>query len=67
MSGNLVSYCTTAMRTENLFVFSQESLKGSGHYWLLLQITISTKPFLVTSNGEIVDSIKHCEKRLPLK
>ena len=26
--------------------------KGSGHYWLLLKLIISIKPFLVTSNGE---------------
>ena len=27
-------------------------LKGSGHYWKLLKIIISIKPYLVTSNGE---------------
>ena len=27
-------------------------LKGSGHYWQLLKITIIIKPFLITSNGE---------------
>ena len=27
-------------------------LKGSGHYWRLLKIIISIKPYLVTSNGE---------------
>ena len=29
-----------------------QTFKGSGHYWLLLKIFISIKPFLWTSNGE---------------
>ena len=48
----------------------QRTLKGSGHYWYLLKIIIIIKTYLVTSNGElliIVDSVKHCEKQLPLK
>ena len=27
-------------------------IKGSGHYWELLKVFISIKPYLVTSNGE---------------
>ena len=29
-----------------------KQFKGSWHYWLLLKIFISIKPYLVTSNGE---------------
>ena len=28
------------------------AIKGSGHYWYLLKIVISIKPYLVKSNGE---------------
>ena len=31
------------------------------------KIIISIKTYLVTSNGEPLTSVKHCEKRLPLK
>ena len=32
----------------------EDILKGSGHYWKLLKIVISIKPFLVASNGELL-------------
>ena len=35
--------------TEYIYV---ARFKGSGHYWYLLKIIISIKPYLVTSNGE---------------
>ena len=38
----------------------------SGHYWKLLKIIISIKPYLVTSRGQF-NSIKQYEKWLPLK
>ena len=33
---------------------SSNSLKGTGHYWLLLKILVSIKTYLVTSNGELL-------------
>ena len=36
-------------------------------YWLLLKISFSIKPYLVTSNGELLIVEKNCKKRLPLK
>ena len=52
-----------------VWLVKNSQLKGSRHYWYLLKIIIIIKPDLVTSNGETreVDSIKHCEKRPPLK
>ena len=37
------------------------------HYWEVLKIIVSIKTFLVNEQWRVVDSIKHCETRLPLK
>ena len=29
-------------------------VEGSGHYWYLLKISVSIKPYLVTSDGELL-------------
>ena len=47
------------------FFFQFRCLEGSAHFWYLLKIIISIKPYLVTSNGKLL--IEHFEKRLPLK
>ena len=42
-------------------------LKGTVHYRQLLKIIVSIKTHLFNDQRRAVDSIKHCEKRLPLK
>ena len=48
---NIVLCCTIKCC---LIVKGCTALKASGHYWLLLKIIISIKPYLVTSNGELL-------------
>ena len=42
-------------------------LKGTGHYLLITQNICSHKNLLGNEQWRVVDSIKQCEKRLPLK
>ena len=32
----------------------EKPFKGTGNYWLLLEISINIKPYLVKSNGELL-------------
>ena len=51
----------------NLINDTLDWLKETGHYWLLLEMIVSIKTYSVNEQWRAVDSIKHYEKRLPLK
>ena len=42
-------------------------VKGTGHLVLITQNIVSIKHLLCNEQWRAVDSIKHCEKLLPLK